>query len=175
MRAPAGLFAPRPFAYHETRSPAAGGYAARPFSLDWWSVSTRFKRTFKQFIKFCFVGGSGVLVNLCVFNLVLLVWHLAAQPQHLGEYIANCLGFVVSVLSNYYLNRRWTFRSKSAVAKELTKFFTVSIIAYFANLAIFTLSRHGLHLGPNVCQLLAIACVMPINFVLNKLWSFRGA
>jgi putative flippase GtrA len=31
------------------------------------------------------------------------------------------------------------------------------------------------HVAPIPSQLVAIACVMPINFVFNKLWSFRGA
>ena len=79
------------------------------------------------------------------------------------------------MLTNYYLNRRWTFRSSGAVKTELPKFFTVSVIAYLVNLGVFTFARHGLHLDDNVSQVIAIACVMPINFVLNKLWSFRGA
>ncbi len=133
-------------------------------------------KSFRQFVKFSFVGASGVLVNLAVFNATLLLWRLAAgDTPHVAEYTANLLGFIVSVLTNYYLNRRWTFRSTGAVGTELSKFFTVSVVAYVVNLGVFTLARHGLDLSENVSQLIAIACVMPINFVLNKLWSFRGA
>lgn len=100
---------------------------------------------------------------------------VAGRTPHTAEYLANGLGFLISVLSNYYLNRRWTFRSSGSVLRELPRFFTVSVIAYLANLAVFTLVRHGLRLAPGVSQLIAIASVMPINFVLNKLWSFRHA
>ena len=65
------------------------------------------------------------------------------------------------MLTNYYLNRRWTFRSTGAVARELPKFFTVSVIAYLVNLGIFTLALQGLHLSDNLSQVIAIACVMP--------------
>ena len=134
------------------------------------------RKSFRQFVKFCFVGASGVVVNLAVFNTTLLLWRLTfGDAPHAAEYLANLLGFIVSVLTNYYLNRRWTFRSTGAVATELPKFVTVSIAAYLVNLAVFTLARHGLDLSENVSQLVAIACVMPINFILNKLWSFRGA
>lgn len=130
----------------------------------------------RQFIKFCLVGGTGVLVNLAVFNLTMLVWRLMAGDDPLAaKYAGNALGFVVSVLTNYYLNRRWTFRSSGDVRRELPKFVTVSIIAYFANLAVFTLCLTTLHIGPNASQLIAIAGVMPVNFLLNKLWSFKGA
>ena len=134
------------------------------------------KRNVSQFVKFCIVGGSGVFVNLAVFNLTLLAWHAAtSDTPTVAIYLANGLGFVVSVLTNYYLNRRWTFRSKGAVSSELPKFFTVSIVAYVVNLGILTLCLSVLHLGANPSQVIAIACVMPINFVLNKLWSFKGA
>ena len=140
-------------------------------------MDARLKKSGKQFVKFCFVGASGVIVNLAVFNLTLLVWRLAAggDPPTAAKYLGNFLGFVISVLTNYYLNRRWTFRSSGAVSRELPKFFTVSVVAYFVNLGIFTVALQGLHLSDNLSQIIAIACVMPINFVLNKLWSFRGA
>ena len=139
-------------------------------------MDARLKKSGLQFIKFCFVGASGVVVNLIVFNATLLLWRLATgSTPTVAEYMGNLLGFVVSVLTNYYLNRRWTFRSSGAVSSELPKFFAVSIVAYLVNLGVFTVARHGLHLGDNPSQLIAIACVMPINFILNKLWSFRGA
>lgn len=139
-------------------------------------MNARLKESGWQFIKFSFVGASGVLVNLAVFNATLLAWRLVTgQAPTTAEYVGNALGFVISVLSNYYLNRRWTFRSTGAVSRELPKFFTVSVVAYLVNLGVFTIARHGLRLDANVSQLVAIACVMPINFALNKLWSFRQA
>jgi putative flippase GtrA len=146
-----------------------------------------------QFFKFALVGASGVVVNLVVFSATLLVWlaltgqiHSSADFTHsltglvtksaqdvprVADYVANALGFAVSVMTNYYLNRRWTFRSTGRVSRELPKFVTVSLIAYAGNLLVFTLART--QLGPVVSQLIAIAVVMPINYVANKLWSFR--
>jgi putative flippase GtrA len=146
-----------------------------------------------QFLKFALVGASGVVVNLAVFSATLLVWlaltgHIhsttdlmqsskglvtksAQDIPRLVDYVANALGFAVSVMTNYYLNRRWTFRSTGRVASELPKFVAVSLIAYAGNLAVFSLART--QLGPVVSQLIAIAVVMPVNYVANKLWSFR--
>ena len=48
----------------------------------WCSVSTpivdreRVARNARQFTKFAVVGGSGVVVNLAVFNATLIAWHL---------------------------------------------------------------------------------------------------
>ena len=140
---------------------------------------SRIRRNARQFTKFAIVGGSGVIVNLAVFNATLIAWHVATgRPlSDLGltaDYVANGLGFVVSVITNYYLNRRWTFRSSSPVVTEFPKFLTVSIVAYGVNLVIFTIAHTGFDLRGNVSQLIAIACVMPVNFLANKLWSFRS-
>lgn len=136
----------------------------------------RVARNARQFTKFAMVGGSGVVVNLAVFNATLIAWHLATGHMGLtADYIANGLGFVVSVGSNYYLNRRWTFRSNGRVGVELPKFIAVSLLAYAVNLGIFTLVHTGFDLRGNLSQLIAIASVMPVNFVANKLWSFRRA
>ena len=42
-----------------------------------------------QFVRFCVVGGSGVVVNLLVFTFVLLVWLLAAGHIHAAGGLAS--------------------------------------------------------------------------------------
>jgi putative flippase GtrA len=139
-------------------------------------MDERLQRNATQFVKFCVVGGSGVVDNLAVLNLPLLIWkHTAGGEPLAAKYLANGLAFVVSVLTNYYLNRRWTFQSQAAIKAEVAKFYVVSAIAYVINLGVFTLCITRFHLETNIGQLIAIACVLPINFVLNKLWSFRGS
>ena len=169
---------------------AAAGSPQRP------TTAGGLRESLWQFVRFCLVGGSGVIVNLAVFTLVLLVWLLVSGHIHSASgllssvhslvvkkdtqgvpaaaaYVANAAGFVVSVMTNYYLNRRWTFRSTKDIGAELPKFFTVSVVAYGGQLAIFWLLREQAHIAPIPSQLIAIVFVMPINFIANKLWSFR--
>ena len=138
----------------------------------------RLHRNIRQFMKFGLVGASGVVVNLVVFNLTMRTWawlsgHQGGDLPLTAEYLANALGFAVSVLSNYVVNRRWTFRSTASKRREMPRFYVVSITAYAVNALVFHLCRVRLELTPNLSQLIAIACVMPINFIFNKLWSFR--
>lgn len=138
-----------------------------------WALDER-RRGLREFVKFAMVGASGVLVNLGVFNLTLLAGQaLHGHSSLSAKYLANALGFLVSVLSNYTLNRRWTFRSSGVVRRELPKFFTVSVLAYAANLIVFSMCLRRFHFAPNASQLIAIAAVTPVNFIANKLWSFR--
>ena len=146
---------------------------SRPGS-DRTSTSDRVGRDLGEFARFALVGASGVLVNLAVFNLTRLIWRSVHGDIRLAaEILANGLGFLVSVLTNYCLNRRWTFRSTGRVGSQLGKFLLVSVVAYLTNLLVFSFCRTTLNLPANPSQLIAIASVTPVNFLANKLWSFR--
>ncbi len=182
-------------AVEATTGDATGGTDTDEFMSAPRATRERLRGDAVQFVKFGLVGLSGVVVNIAVFSATLLIWlaltgHLgstadvthslrglvtksALDVPRVADYVANALGFAVSVMTNYYLNRRWTFRSTGRVATELPKFITVSIVAYAGNLVVFSLARTQFQLGPVVSQLVAIVVVMPINYVANKLWSFR--
>jgi putative flippase GtrA len=118
-----------------------------------------------QLAKFCTVGAVGYGVNLGVYAAILHqgVHYLAA---------ATC-SFLVAVTSNYTLNRLWTFRDRrGGVAAQGLRFFVVSLASLGANLVVLHLLV-TLGAGKFLAQAVAIVVVTPLNFVGNKLWSFR--
>jgi putative flippase GtrA len=118
-----------------------------------------------QLAKFATVGASGYVVNLAVYStLVLSDVHYA---------LAAVCSFLVAVTNNYTWNRLWTFRStRGHVAYQGMRFLVVSVLALTANLTLLkTLVTLGV--GKLPAQAVAVALVMPVNFVGNKLWSFR--
>ena len=119
-----------------------------------------------QLAKFCTVGASGYVVNLTVYAALLR----AAGVHYL---LAAVCSFLVAVTNNYTWNRVWTFRGQRGhVAYQGIRFLVVSTLALSANLAFLkTLVTLGVEKIP--AQAVAIALVMPLNFVGNKLWSFR--
>jgi putative flippase GtrA len=119
-----------------------------------------------QLAKFSTVGASGYVVNLVVY------WALL---RHAGVHYlaaATC-SFIVAVTNNYTWNRLWTFRGQRGhVAYQGLRFLIVSLVAYGANLALLAaFVESGLNKFP--AQAIAIILVTPLNFVGNKLWSFR--
>ena len=119
-----------------------------------------------QLAKFCAVGGSGYAVNLAVYAL-LLKW---AGLHYLG---AAFFSFLVAVANNYWWNRHWTFRGQRGhFAYQGMRFAVVSAVALAANLVVLRLLV-GLGVGKLVAQAVAIVAVTPLNFLGNKLWSFR--
>jgi dolichol-phosphate mannosyltransferase len=137
-------------------------------------MGPRVARSTRQFVKFAVVGAIGTVVNLAVLRLTLLAWEqVAADTPYAVEAFASGLAFSVAVVNNFVLNRRWTFRSSGPLHVEFGKFLTVSLAGLALNEVFFYLFRARLELHVMLSQLLAIACVLPFNFLLNKFWSFR--
>ena len=81
--------------------------------------------------------------------------------------------FLVAVTNNYLLNRLWTFRAeRGSMVWQGARFLVVSIAALAANLIVLT-ALVSAGVGEIVGQAIAIILVTPVNFVGNKLWSFR--
>jgi len=119
-----------------------------------------------QLGKFCAVGVSGYAINLAVYTALLRGAGIHYLP-------AALCSFLVAVTSNYTWNRIWTFRGQRGhVAYQGLRFFVVSVVALGANLLILDLLV-GLGAGKIVGQAVAIVLVTPLNFLGNKLWSFR--
>ena len=126
------------------------------------------RRNWVQLAKFCTVGAVGYLVNLAVYDTLLHagVHYLAA---------ATC-SFFVAVTSNYTWNRLWTFReSRGHVGTQGMRFLVVSLAALGANLVVLHLLIAYGALDKLPAQAVAIVVVTPLNFIGNKLWSFRRA
>ena len=119
-----------------------------------------------QLAKFCIVGGSGYAINLAVYT-ALLKW---AGLHYLA---AAVVSFLVAVSNNYWWNRHWTFRGERGhFAYQGMRFGVVSAVALGANLGLLRLFV-ALGVGKVVGQAIAIVAVTPLNFIGNKLWSFR--
>jgi putative flippase GtrA len=119
-----------------------------------------------QLAKFSTVGVSGYVVNLAVFSALVL-------GADLDHRLAAICSFLVAVTNNYTWNRLWTFHGQRGhVAYQGMRFLVVAVLALLANLiALEVLIAFGL--GEIVAQAIAIVLVTPINFVGNKLWTFR--
>ncbi|MFL5958723.1 MAG: GtrA family protein [Gaiellaceae bacterium] len=131
-------------------------------------ASLRSLRNWQQLGKFCLVGAVGYLINLGVYDALL--------HQGLHYLLAATCSFLVAVTSNYTWNRLWTFREhRGHVGIQGMRFLAVSLAALGANLVVLHLLIVYGGLDKLPAQALAIVVVTPLNFVGNKLWSFRRA
>ncbi len=124
--------------------------------------------TWSEFVQFAMVGTSGVVVNLVVLSL--LLW------AGLERDVAIALAIAVSMVTNFGLNRRFTF--SYARSDSIIKQFFGFVSASAVGAAINYLSTLGiLSLWPTLwVQLAALGGVLMglgFNFVANRFLVFR--
>jgi putative flippase GtrA len=120
-----------------------------------------------QLVRFGLVGGVGFAVNLIVYSILV-------HPVGTDYRVANLLAWLVAVLNNFVLNRHWTFDARGGHARsQALRFLLVSLVAEGFSLLLLTLLVQSAGLAKIPAQALAVATSMPLNFLGNKLWSFR--
>ncbi|GAA4892826.1 GtrA family protein [Tessaracoccus lubricantis] len=164
----------------------------------------RYRRSAGQFLKFGIVGGSGVLVNMVVAvvmnrlnggsaNAQDVVWSIPGSDFNIRfTAVVWIVAFLVANLYNFQLNRWWTFKSTKHARwwAEFWPFLAVGSVAAAVGLVLKILmtnptsplylpdpyfhEQRGLQSREYWSQLIAILITMPINFVVNKLWTFRA-
>ena len=119
-----------------------------------------------ELVKFSVVGACGYVVNLGVYVALL-------RGAGLHYVAAAVCSFAVAVTNNYTWNRHWTFRGhRGHLYYQGFRFLIVSLVALGANLLLL---RGFVDAGLDkiAAQALAVVLVTPLNFIGNKLWSFR--
>jgi putative flippase GtrA len=118
-----------------------------------------------QLAKFGAVGVTGYTVYLVLYEVFLGI----------GAHKAAAIAFVVSAANNYWWNRRWTFAAtKGHFGYQGMRFLAVSVVAFGANQLWLFVFLDWLGWGKFIAGAVSILLVTPLNFLGNKLWSFRG-
>lgn len=168
------------------------------------ALARRYAHVGRQFVKFGMVGGAGVAVNMAVAialnkanggtgNAQNILFAIPGTPWNVRfSTFVWVAAFLVANLFNFVLNRHWTFRhgAKAPFWSEFWPFLTVGAVAAFAGIFIKVALTNptspaylpapwfhedaGIQSREYWAQLLTIGITMPINFVVNKLWTFRA-
>ena len=121
----------------------------------------------ERFLKFCIVGGSGVVVD---FGIT----YLAKEFLKLNKYVANSLGFICAATSNYILNRTWTFGSNDPdVVMQYFRFFGFSLIGLAINNLVIYLLHGRVKWNFYIVKLIATCVVTFWNFSMNYIFTFQ--
>ena len=137
-------------------------------------ISSLFWRSgeFHRFLKFCAVGGVGAVLNLVVlYSLTELgVFYL----------ISGLLGIEAGLLSNFFLNRSWTFKDRqgrglSYVLTALYRDHAVRFVGIVLNLLILWILTSFFGLYYLLSQLIGIGVAMLWNYGGNQWWTWEAA
>jgi putative flippase GtrA len=123
---------------------------------------------FVKFLKFGVVGASGAAVDFGT------TW-LLKEKLRVNPYVANSTGFALAVMSNYVLNRLWTFQSHTpSVAAEFSMFLLAALVGLALNNGIiYLLSERG-KFNFYLSKVVATGVVMLWNFWANYTFTFHA-
>ena len=123
-------------------------------------------RAHVQFVRFCLVGASGFVINLAVYAAMLALG--------LHYLVAATISFVVAALSNFLLNRRWTFEARTGRwFRQCSRAVLVSGLSLGLN-QVFLLALVAADAAHLEAQATAILLVTPFSFAANKVWAFAA-
>lgn len=120
----------------------------------------------KQLIRFTLVGGIGTTAHYAV--LILLVSGLFIHPV-----IGSVTGFLVGMIINYWLNRRFTFSSQRSHGEAFWRFGTVALVGIIVNTVIMALFTVSFRLHYLISQVIATILTLAWNFLGSRYWVFR--
>jgi putative flippase GtrA len=123
-----------------------------------------------QFTKFSVVGLSNTLIAYITFSFcIFLGLHYIAS---------NLISFIISIINAYYWNNRIVFRQKEKQRNQLITFLK-TLMSYastglvLSGIILFFLIEK-LYISSYIAQLLVLIITVPLNFLLNKFWTFKN-
>ena len=132
----------------------------------------------KQILLFTAVGVSSSAVNWCVYNGMLLVLQSLDQFPGFDFLIAQAFGFLLSVAWSFLLNRRYVFTAPEERAVPwpeilLKVYVTYAVTGIGLSSLLSLLWVYVFDIPKEILTVLNDSLCFPVNFLLNKYWSFR--
>ena len=134
-------------------------------------ILTKFP-VFKQFVKFCLVGLTNVIVDFSVY-IALTRLIIFFRSHYL---VANLISFSLAVSWSFVFNRVWTFKNKEKqIILQYFKFFLFSAVGLgLHTLILYTLVDY-FDFYDILAKAIAVVLVTFWNFSANKFWTFGSS
>ena len=121
--------------------------------------------------RFFTVGASGLLINYVISSLL-----TGGTVSNLWYIHGTLVGILVSITTNFLLNKLWTFEDKNFSLYHTLKQYGLfvafsSLGASIQLLLVYLLVESGLSYSPSL--IIAVATAAISNFILNKKWTFH--
>jgi putative flippase GtrA len=126
------------------------------------------RRGVRQFVKFGTVGFTGLIVNFIIAHAL----EKTTKLPHAGDF---AIGYMAGGVSNWYLNRIWTFRSSGHPVREGVQFLAVSAITLGLGEIVWWIAGPFGREHFSTTWLMATLVGIFSNFFINKYWTFKDA
>ena len=118
-----------------------------------------------QFVKFSVVGLSNTVISLFVYYLFLWL--------EFNYLIANTLSWVISVFNAFYWNNKYVFKNENTWLKALIRTYLSYGFSFILGSVLLALLVELFHVAQELAPLAVLVVTIPLNFLMNKFWTFR--
>lgn len=131
-----------------------------------------------QFVKFGMVGFMNTLIDYASYFIALKIFEYFGLFGDKAYLPSSFIGFAVSVSNAFYWNDRYVFTKSADEKRSRLKSYVKTVSSYaITGLGLKTILLWLLitvmGLSNVAAPVIIIFIIVPINFLLNKLWAFR--
>lgn len=123
------------------------------------------RETAVQFIKFGIVGISNTAIGLGTYYFFLYIG--------CHYMVANVLSWLISVFNAYFWNNRYVFKNEVAWIRSLVKTYLSYGLSFLSGCVCLYALVEWMGISDKIAPLLTLLLTIPMNFLLNKFWTFR--
>lgn len=118
-----------------------------------------------QFIKFGIVGLTNTGIGLAIYYG--LLW------LGINYLLSNSASWVISVLNAFYWNNKYVFKNESTWLHSLLKTYVSYGFSFLLGSILLYVFVEWCGISEIFAPLLILIVTIPVNFLLNKFWTFR--
>lgn len=127
--------------------------------LDWQFL--------ERILKFGIVGSISFVID---FGTT----YFCKERLKVNKFIANAIGFVISVIVNFSLNKYWTFNTTTSnYGVEFIKFIAITSFALIINSILIYLFNSKIKMNFYLSKLIAVFIVMFFNYSMHSIYTFN--
>lgn len=133
-----------------------------------------------QFIKFGIVGVSNVVVSYALYIVFLVLFQRLGIFKNVDFVIAQSVSFLLSVLWSFYWNNKMVFVQQEGEERSIWKALLKTYISYsftglVLNNVLLFIWVNIFHISEFVAPIINLLVSVPLNFIINKFWAFKGS
>ena len=119
-----------------------------------------------QFMKFIALGVMNTLISLIVIYLLM--------KFGVNYRLSNLIGYIAGLINSFIFNKIWVFKTRKNLFKEIFNFSVVFGLCYSVQYLILLLMVEEYSLNKYFSQLIAMGFYTVLNFILNRIFTFRN-
>lgn len=137
------------------------------------------RSTFRQFFRYCLVGGANTFIDLLMLNI--LLWRFPTNNV-LALVVYNSLAYSSGAVTSFFLNKYWTFRHKQKTTRrEVVRFMIILLLEILYSNGLLWLAGKALQpwianptLWGNAAKLVAVVGGTITSYLFMRFWIFTG-